>query len=296
MLIEELLSEVMSRRGFLGGAAATAAVGAAGRAQATPFERNASGQMLTQVTIGGQGPFRFILDTGANSTVISSRIASQLNLRPVETGETVVGNEGRSQAQRVVLTNVQVGGVQRDQINAIVFPSNQFDAGTHGILGADSFSGQRILFDIRNRQYHLGPSGDPPENFTVVQGEIRRRHILFVTVGIEGHQIVSMVDTGAEMTFVNPTLMQLAGLPTIREVMNRDSSDRNATREVITAIPSIDFGSFRTGRVEAHGTTLPIYRSREGQETAGMLLGMNIWQDYSQVAIDYERAQLQVAR
>ncbi len=38
------------------------------------------GRLLVPVTINGQGPFRFVLDTGANRSVLTPQLAAHLSL------------------------------------------------------------------------------------------------------------------------------------------------------------------------------------------------------------------------
>ena len=52
-------------------------------------------QLIVQVTVNGAGPFDFIFDTGASSTVIDLALAKQLELSPVESSSvlTVAGSK-----------------------------------------------------------------------------------------------------------------------------------------------------------------------------------------------------------
>jgi len=54
--------------------------GAASVAGATT--NDAAGRAVALININGQGPFRFILDTGANRSVLSRALATHLGLAP----------------------------------------------------------------------------------------------------------------------------------------------------------------------------------------------------------------------
>jgi len=50
--------------------------------------KDAAGRAVALININGQGPFRFIIDTGANRSVLSQALATRLGLAP--SGEDVV--------------------------------------------------------------------------------------------------------------------------------------------------------------------------------------------------------------
>src|SRR5579862_4916987 len=58
---------------------------------AIPTRLDRIGRIVVPVMVDGQGPFQFVLDTGANSTVVSPHLASALGLE-VNATQTVVMN------------------------------------------------------------------------------------------------------------------------------------------------------------------------------------------------------------
>src|SRR5262245_10659337 len=62
------------------------APGASGVAAAT--SKDTAGRAVALININGQGPFRFIIDTGANRSVLSQALATRLGLE--HSGEDVV--------------------------------------------------------------------------------------------------------------------------------------------------------------------------------------------------------------
>jgi len=51
---------------------------------ALPTTRDHIGRVLVPVTINGHGPFRFIVDTGANHSTIAPRTVQTLGLTPTQ--------------------------------------------------------------------------------------------------------------------------------------------------------------------------------------------------------------------
>ena len=58
------------------------ALAAADQAETLGLTEDHSARMTVPVSIGGQGPFDFIVDTGAERTVISSELAARSIWRP----------------------------------------------------------------------------------------------------------------------------------------------------------------------------------------------------------------------
>src|SRR5690348_10632618 len=77
--------------------------------------------MLAPVTINGQGPFNFLLDTGANISCVSNRLMQKLDLKAGESApvHTVVGVKQRPM---VLLDRLQVGPRDRRKVKAPALP------------------------------------------------------------------------------------------------------------------------------------------------------------------------------
>jgi predicted aspartyl protease len=100
------------------------------------------GVMLAQVEVNGQGPFTFLLDTGADSTFISPNVAHQANLDTVR-GQPIQirGFCGLEEAQTAQLTSVKLQTHQQANLDAIILSSSSILS----VLGVDGILGQNFL-------------------------------------------------------------------------------------------------------------------------------------------------------
>src|SRR5512139_2882448 len=97
------------------------------------------GRILAPVYVNGQGPFKFIVDTGASRSVIAPHVAQALGLTP-DTSRPVQlrGITGTANVPSILVEKLQAGDlkVERQRMPVIV-PSVMADA--DGILGVDGF-------------------------------------------------------------------------------------------------------------------------------------------------------------
>ena len=139
---------------------ALAALAAAGTAAgAVPFQLADTGTVMVPAFVNGQGPHRFLLDTGAAGTAVSGPLAAVLGLPPV--ARTVVvtpaGDETRVVAR---IGSLAVGHAEASGIQATVLPRGGLPRGAAGILGQDFLARFDYTIDYRRRLLVWGPAGD----------------------------------------------------------------------------------------------------------------------------------------
>ena len=124
-----------------------------GTTQATDlkFKSDQYDRMTVPVRVDGQGPYRFLIDTGADRTAISSALARQLRLdgRKDVKLHSVTG-ESQIETTRVPMLDMTAKKVRN--IDAALLEAEHM--GADGILGLDSLRSQRVLFDFK-RQLRL---------------------------------------------------------------------------------------------------------------------------------------------
>src|SRR5438105_10885337 len=77
---------------------------------ASPTTRDHIGRVVVPVMVNGRGPFRFIVDTGANHSTISPGLARELGLTPSLSSSIVLdGITGTAQVSFVRIERLQAG-------------------------------------------------------------------------------------------------------------------------------------------------------------------------------------------
>jgi predicted aspartyl protease len=97
------------------------------------------GVFLAKLMLNGQGPFTFLLDTGADSTFISQAIAEQLALRNLQPMQ-VLGFCGLESAERSQLASTKLQQHEQKNIEAVILSSPILK-----LLGVDGILGQNFL-------------------------------------------------------------------------------------------------------------------------------------------------------
>lgn len=114
--------------------------------------------ILLPVKVNGQGPFQFILDTGASTSLLSPELAGRLNVEPTGSreGQTAGGKVavslGRAQSLDLggaILTDAEIAIVELGHIARAV------GADIDGDLGYNFFKHFRLTIDYQTNQLHL---------------------------------------------------------------------------------------------------------------------------------------------
>lgn len=164
-------------------------------------------RMTVPVTIGKNGPYAFVVDTGAERTSIAQELARELRLG--------LGNRARlhsmtevSQIQTVLIPALEVGGRSVRDIHAPALQRRNI--GAEGILGVDSLQSQRVSFDFIRQQMTVTNSSRREEHWPadtiVVTARNRLGHLVLVDASVEGQKVWVILDTGAQTTVANNVL------------------------------------------------------------------------------------------
>jgi predicted aspartyl protease len=98
--------------------------------------------VLVPITIGGHGPYDFVLDTGASVSLIDQALAQRLGLDSTGTDHSVSGIGGTVQVTFVAVKSWQMGRLTLPaaQLGSGQLPGDQHDTMERGLLGSDILS------------------------------------------------------------------------------------------------------------------------------------------------------------
>lgn len=116
-----------------------------------------AGIELVQVYINGTGPYAFVLDTGANITMVKRRLLDKLNA-PFAGRVTLVGSVGESVHDRTELGSVSVGGLSVEHVEANTLDGSELgtlENVAQGVLGENFLQNFDLLIDNERQMLQL---------------------------------------------------------------------------------------------------------------------------------------------
>ena len=196
------------------------------------------------MTINGAGPYRFILDTGANTSALAPRVAEELRLQGAgDTQIQVHGVTGSALLQAVRVESLRAGDVKLPPMNLPVLPGPVL-GGADGILGINGLQSTRIEVDFERDRVVIIPSTGRRalQGFLVVPARLRKGGLLLVKGKVGKVPVQVIIDTGAEHTLGNMAL-RTALLERARYDDEIDVTVLGATTDVSPAPTSVRRGS-----------------------------------------------------
>jgi predicted aspartyl protease len=112
------------------------------------------GEPIVAVWVNGNGPFRFVIDTGSSHSAVTARLADALRLRPV--AKTVVNTSAGMMMSAVVgLESLSLGEVVIRDLLPSVLASNALDwqGPVDGVVGQDALATHRYTIDFAHRRF-----------------------------------------------------------------------------------------------------------------------------------------------
>ncbi len=246
------------------------------------------------VMVNGRGPFRFIIDTGADRSAVSSRVVAALGL---PFGETVKVHSmsGTNLIPSVKIATLQIApDVEVHDIIAPVFAES--DLGAEGLLGVDSLQGHQVVIDfikhtmeIRTAKKHERPLLDD-QGAVIVMARSKYGQLILVDSSLGPRSLRVVLDTGAQFAVGNLAMRRLAA-SLVREAPAQRVQMLSVVGKYVSAdytlIARIKLGGFVLMNTPvAFADAHPFARFGLAKEPA-MLLGMDMLHLFRRVTIDF---------
>ena len=247
-------------------------------------------RMFVQAKVNGQGPFRFLVDSGADRSVIGTGLAQRLALPP---GRRVKlrGMAGTAQVDTVLIDSLAIGS---SEINGIAAPAlSERYLGAQGLLGIDALAEQRLMLDFDAKKIIFQ---DTHRAAPVVSDEIvvtaRRRNgqLILTQVATTGARIFAVIDTGSEVTLGNLALQERVfrgrSAPATRPVTLVSVTGQSIVANLAT-LPEMRIGNITLNNVVVAFVDAPPFALFGLDKQPAMLLGTDVLQAFRRVSLDF---------
>ena len=252
------------------------------------LQRDRSRRLTVPVTIMGEGPFDFMVDTGAQATVISSALAEQLQLND-RTPAILVGIASARPVETAFIPDFTLGRRTFSIRNAPIVAGTNIGTGD-GILGLDSLQDQRVLLDFRSGEMTVSESFDSggANSYDItVRARERLGQLIIHRAEVDGVRTAVIIDTGATASVGNLALQRrMRGRMALDDATITDVNGVRMTSETRVA-RSIEMGRIQLANIPVSFADSPSFHALDLVDRPALIMGMNELRMFNRVAIDF---------
>lgn len=262
-------------------------------------------RMTAPVTLNGLGPYAFVVDTGANHSVLALDLADALSL-PRGRREMVHGIAGAEPAETALIDRLNVGQITARRVRAPLLERSRL--GVDGLLGVDVLRNRAVTLDFAQNRFVVSTAqsysvtasadsgrlraalpADPAE--VVVAARQRFGQLVIIDAQVGRIPVTAFLDSGSENTVGNLSLARLLerdGLihPVQQEVEMIGVTGQQA-RGRLSPIPPLRLGGLIIGQLSAVLTDLHVFKLWELERTPAILLGMDVMRHFRSIKLDF---------
>jgi predicted aspartyl protease len=244
-------------------------------------------RMTVPVRIGKAGPFDFLVDTGAERTVLARDIATRLQL-PMSGRGLLIGIAGTQGVDLVEIEEINLG---RRSFYGLTAPLLEgYNIGADGIIGLDSLQDQRVLLDFAKKRMAIGDAvqlGGSRGFEIVVQARRRSGQLIMTNALIDGVRTDIVIDTGSDTSIGNRALQKALA----RRRKGETTQLQSVTGQVITAdiamARTVKLGTMTMSNSMLVFADTPAFEKLELVKRPALFMGMNQLKLFRRVAIDF---------
>ena len=248
-------------------------------------------RMTVEVRVNGRGPYRFLVDSGADTSVVGMRIAQNLRL-PIGTPAILHGTTASARVDRVLVDGLQLGAAT---IRNLELPAlREEDLGGEGMIGIDALVEQRLMMDFEKRIIKAEDASQPArmlDGEIVVTARRRRGQLILTQVKAAGLPVEAVIDTGSEITIGNVAL---------RDKLLKKNRGRFTTASVtgvtgvtvdvqLAVIDELRLGSVILRNVPMAFADVPPFTVFGMANEPALLLGTDLLATFRRVSLDFRR-------
>jgi hypothetical protein len=259
-----------------------------------PTRRDRIGRIWAPVYLNGRGPFRLVLDTGANRSAVIQAVADALGAGARTTSTVRVrGVTGSATVPMIRVDRMEIGDLLLEPARLPIVPD--VFGGAEGVLGTEGLGDQRIVIDFRNDSITIRRSKreQPGPGFETLPVTLMRDRLLVAEVFIGRVRTRAIIDTGAPDSLGNNALLA---------ALKRQAAEGSET-EIVGVTLDVEQGNrvrvpaIQMQGVQVRGAVLTfsdvhIFQHWRMTREPAVMLGMDVLGVLDQLIIDYRTRQL----
>ena len=242
------------------------------------------------VLLNGRGPYRFIVDSGADTSVVGARLAETLQL-PLATPAILNGMTARNEVDRVKVDQLTLGPVTTRDLELPAL--REAHVGGDGLIGIDALAKQRLMMDFETRSVRVEDASRPSKYLPgsiVITAKRQRGQLILAHVRAGGVSLDAVIDTGSDLTIGNMAL---------RDKLFRKHPDRlkKIVAVGVTGVPiemsmtyvrELQLGPVILRDVPIAFADLPPFDVFGLSRQPALLLGTDILENFRRVSLDFK--------
>jgi predicted aspartyl protease len=252
-------------------------------------------RMAIDVRINGQGPFRFVVDSGADRTVIGTALAARLGLPPGES-VTLHSMGAPRRIDTVAIDRLAIGAAEMRDIAAPALP--EIHLGAQGLVGIDALAGQRLTLDFEKKTITVQDTRKREVitsrmDEVVVTARRRKGQLILTQASAGGVALAAVIDTGAEVTIGNSALRAKV---VSRKLPLRSIEMLAVTGETVRAdlvvLPEVRIGGIVMHNLPVAFADVAPFALFGLATQPAVLLGTDVMQSFRRVSLDFRNRKI----
>lgn len=246
-------------------------------------------RMTVAVQVNGRGPFRFVVDSGADTSVIGVSVARSLKL-PAGTPVLLHGMTDSSRVDRVLVDELGLGQSSISDLQLPVLRDR--DLGAEGMIGIDALVRQRLMMDFEKRVITIEDAQRPLPRLDgeiIVTARLRRGQLILTQATANRRPVDAVIDTGSEITIGNIAL---------RDRLIRGNADKFTTIGAtgvtgvtinlqIARVAEIRLGPVILRNVPIAFADVPPFAVFGLSDQPALLIGTDLMEKFRRIALDF---------
>lgn len=253
-----------------------------------------SDRMTVPVSINGSAPQPFIIDTGAERSVVSRQLAGNLRLSPGPQ-ITLTTMTGSTRVPTVVVPSLSMGPVRDQQaFNAPALEATHM--GAHGLVGIEQLRTHMVSIDFDKRRMAVRPSrraGGKRSAIPVGADEIvitaknRFGQLIVTEASFERSKVTVVLDTGSQISIGNMALQRKMRSARLKGpiVMTSVTGEKLTVNYHIA--DRVQIGGVSLRGVPVAFADIPPFEHFGLSDEPALMLGMDALRAFRRVEIDF---------
>jgi hypothetical protein len=246
-------------------------------------------RLSVEVRVNGRGPYQFIVDSGADTSVVGLKIANELQL-PLGTPVVMNNMTDRNIVDRVKVETLSLGP---STIRGLELPAlRERDIGGAGMIGIDALVRQRLMMDFHKRTIQVEDAAKPVKALPgdiVVTARLKRGQLILTEVRAGRLTLDAVIDTGSQITIGNLALRDKLVRRSRRNLPTVTATGVTGTtvQMQLAQVRELRIGSVTLSNVPMAFADVPPFKVFGLNDKPALLLGTDLLETFRRVSLDF---------